>query len=167
VNDAERHKLLFGPYRPPRCRAGDVLRCEVRGEVVVAGFSPGPIRWPWTRNGGKPALIVCGDLVEAVRCEARLAVCDGWGVTAPTVWRWRKALGVPAENEGSRRLRKEVAASQPPEQLRRFLEAAHSPEARARAGASRRGRPMSPKARAALSRHRGGNRYREGALPQT
>ena len=33
TNDADRFKLLFGPYQAPRFRGGQVLRCEVRGGV--------------------------------------------------------------------------------------------------------------------------------------
>jgi hypothetical protein len=33
MNDADRFKLLFGPYKAPRFRVGHVLHCEVRGEV--------------------------------------------------------------------------------------------------------------------------------------
>lgn len=45
---ADNTKLIFGPYRPPRCRIGGKLRCVVRGDVVVRGISDSPIQWPFT-----------------------------------------------------------------------------------------------------------------------
>jgi hypothetical protein len=45
--DADRLKLLFGPYRTPRVRLGRVLTCEARGaDVIVVGYSDAPIPWP-------------------------------------------------------------------------------------------------------------------------
>ena len=46
-------------------------------------------------------MILCGGLAEAVRCESVSAVAAHWGVAKETVWRWRKALGVPFFNEGT------------------------------------------------------------------
>lgn len=91
--DAERYKLLQGRYRPPRCRMGSVLFCELRGDVVFNGMSAGRIAWPTTRKGrARPAFILCGDLVKAVQRESATAICYWWGVTAPTVTKWRKVL---------------------------------------------------------------------------
>ena len=43
--NADRFKLLFGPYRSPRCRVGRTwLRCAIRGNVKVVGISDTPIR---------------------------------------------------------------------------------------------------------------------------
>jgi hypothetical protein len=39
----DRFKLLFGPYRTPRFRYGDVVFCEMRGEVKIVGLTNGPI----------------------------------------------------------------------------------------------------------------------------
>lgn len=76
MNDAERYKLLNGPYRSPRCRLGSILFCELRGEVVFNGMSEGRIAWPTTRKGRtRPAFILCGDLVKAVQRESATAVC--------------------------------------------------------------------------------------------
>jgi hypothetical protein len=37
--EQERVKLLFGPYRTPKCKIGRHLRCVMRGKVTVAGLS--------------------------------------------------------------------------------------------------------------------------------
>jgi hypothetical protein len=63
--DSRRFRLLFGPYRmPSRCRLGGWLRCRLRGEVRITSISAARIQWPMARrkHGGKPFLIVCGDL---------------------------------------------------------------------------------------------------------
>jgi hypothetical protein len=46
MNDAERYKLLHGPYRTPRFRYGAKVLCEVRGEVLICGLTEAAIRWP-------------------------------------------------------------------------------------------------------------------------
>jgi hypothetical protein len=46
MNNADRYKLLFGPYRAPRFRVGQAVRCEVRGEARLVGLSEGRIPWP-------------------------------------------------------------------------------------------------------------------------
>ncbi len=43
MRDADRHRLLHGPYTAPPCRLGDKLFCEVRGWVPVRRMSDGPI----------------------------------------------------------------------------------------------------------------------------
>src|SRR4051794_39889389 len=99
-------KLLFGPYRPPRCKLGQVVQCQVRGDVPVKRVSAGRIPWPVTcgKARGRPSLIVFGGLAEAVRAEAAIAVAYWWGVSPQTVSVWRKALGVPQVNTGTARL---------------------------------------------------------------
>src|SRR5262245_26036013 len=104
MHDADRFKLLHGPYLPPRCLLGGRLECEVRGEVVVCGLTDARIPWPVGKRGRARSLVVCGGLAEAVRRESNQAVCFWWGVTAQTVTRWRQALGVPQVNEGTARL---------------------------------------------------------------
>jgi len=105
----DRFKLLHGPYRPPKTRRDAKLFCEVRGTVTVGGYHDGPIPWPRVKKGGRPCLILCGDLVRAVRSESRLAVAHHFGVAEETVWTWRKALGLPQYTEGTRKLRSRVA----------------------------------------------------------
>jgi hypothetical protein len=55
---------IAGPYRPPRCKVGRTLVCELRGTVRVYGLTAGPVPWPYTRGGGRgrPSPILCGDL---------------------------------------------------------------------------------------------------------
>ena len=50
MNEVERVKLLYGPYRMPRCKAGRLLCCRMRGKVRVRGISDAPIMWPFTRT---------------------------------------------------------------------------------------------------------------------
>src|SRR6266851_1449136 len=103
MQERNRVKLLFGPYRMPRCAVGRLLRCRIRGKVRVRGISDGPIQWPCTRKaggGGKQSLILCGDLVRAVQRESEIAVAHWWGVGISTVWTWRTALGVDPDTEG-------------------------------------------------------------------
>ena len=46
MTDADRYRLLFGPYHTPRLRYGDALRCELRGELIVTGLTDAPVPWP-------------------------------------------------------------------------------------------------------------------------
>lgn len=48
MTDADRHRLLHGPYRPPRYQIGGWLICEVRGRVQVKAMSAARIPWPMT-----------------------------------------------------------------------------------------------------------------------
>src|SRR5688572_30218142 len=98
-----RFRLFFGPYAPPRAGKGNLLFCEVRGTVKVGSWSQGRIPWPRWRSG----LILCGDLVRAVKQEASETVAFHWGVSIGTVSRWRKCLNVEEMNPGTLRLRKQ------------------------------------------------------------
>jgi hypothetical protein len=150
-------RLLFGPYRTPRCKVGKKLTCEVRGDVEVKAISDGRIPWPMTRRGrSRLTMIVCGGLAEAVRRESVAAVCHWWGVGVTTVWKWRKALGVEQYNEGTSRLQ---AAYTPvrltPEVRAKAQAAAHTPEANVKKAAAKLGKPPHPATLAALERYRG------------
>jgi hypothetical protein len=69
--DPKRYRLLHGPYRAPKCRVGGVLFCQFRHrEVKVGGLTDAPVLWPITREHGPRSLILCGGLIEAVRCES-------------------------------------------------------------------------------------------------
>src|SRR5207237_1150437 len=77
--DANRFKLRFGPYLPPRCKVGRLLRCALRGMVKVTGISDAPIPWPQTSSetgGGRRFLIGCGSLVPAIRRESNQPVAQ-------------------------------------------------------------------------------------------
>jgi hypothetical protein len=156
MNDADRYRLL-GTYRTPRFRYGDTTHCEVRGELVLVGLSTAPIPWPVGRRGSAKSLVVFGGLAEAVRRESAVAVCHWWGVTAQTVTKWRRALGVGPVTEGTHRL-KSVNALQPAIAAAREKARARArdPERRARIAAARRGRPRpSHVIEAVAAAHRG------------
>jgi hypothetical protein len=95
VDDADRFRLLFGPYKAPLCRVGQRVRCQVRGEVRIAGLSDAPIPWPVCKAGKWLVPVVYRGLAKAVRRESALAVAHWWGVGKWTVRAWKKALGVP------------------------------------------------------------------------
>jgi predicted transcriptional regulator len=112
MTDADRFKVLFGPYPTPEVEAGRVLTCEARdSDVIVVGYSDARIPWPVGQRRGKGAraLVVYGRLVDAVRHESNQAVAYWWGVTPQTVTKWRQALGVRRANEGTHRLHHDVA----------------------------------------------------------
>lgn len=74
--------LHFGPYTAPKARLGDTVVCAKRGRLVVRGFTSGPMPWPTGLVGrGKVCIILCGDLVRAVRRESAAAVAAHWGVS--------------------------------------------------------------------------------------
>jgi hypothetical protein len=84
MNDADRYQLLFSPYRTPRWRVGQRVRCAVRGAVVVVGLSDAPVPWPLCRCGKWRVPVVYRGLARAVRRESELAVAYWWGVTNQT-----------------------------------------------------------------------------------
>lgn len=98
-------RLIHGPYRPPDVAIGEKveavlyhrLRDEAEAsEAVVTGWSRAKIKWPTgqTGNNSREYVLLCGDLVRAVRIESVSAICHWWGVSRWTVQRWRRALGV-------------------------------------------------------------------------
>jgi hypothetical protein len=142
MDDSERHKLLHGPYRQPRCRIGSRLFCEVRGEVIVCGISASRIPWPIGKQGRARSPVVCGGLAKAVRRESNVAVCHWWGITPQTVTKWRKALGVPQFNEGTTRLWVEGTPDRLSAETRERARAmANSPEANAKKATAKLGKP--------------------------
>jgi hypothetical protein len=61
MEDADRFKLLFGPYQTPRFRYGQAVSCQARGEVTVCGLTDATIPWPVGKRGrarGRQALPV-------------------------------------------------------------------------------------------------------------
>jgi hypothetical protein len=98
----KRYRFLGGPYSAPACRVGRKLYCRWRRRwVKVDGLTDAPVMWPFTQRCGPRSLILCGDLVRAVRDESVAAVAAHWGVARETVWRWRQALGVPEYTRGT------------------------------------------------------------------
>jgi hypothetical protein len=84
VEDADRFRLL-GKYKTPRIRVGRFVRCMVRGEVQIVGYSDAPIPWPLGRRAGGPSLVVFKDLARAVHRESEQAVAHWWGIHPQTV----------------------------------------------------------------------------------
>src|SRR5262245_7199976 len=166
MTDRDRFRLLFGPYRTPAFHYGDVVVCERRGEVIITGLSAGPIAWPIGKRrqkGRARTLILYADLAEAVRRESALAVAHWWGVGLFTVWKWRQALGVPATNEGTSRLRRDYAFEPVDVKARKNARSkARDPERRAKIAAARRGKPRPPHVgQAVAAAHRGTHRTEE------
>jgi hypothetical protein len=125
--DDDRYKLIDGPYYPPRTACGRFLVCELRGTVKVGGYSDAPIPWPriWRRR----SLVICGDLLRALKTESVLAVSYHWGLSYSIVSQYRQQLNVPRLNPGSHRLFREVV-----------IESARTPEALAKQSRAREGR---------------------------
>ncbi len=154
--DAERFRLIRGPYRPPRYKIGSWIVCRLRGRVKVVGMTDAPIQWPLVvdAKGGGGRIALCGDLVKAVRQESTKAIQHWWGVKSNTVWTWRKTLGVDQNNAGTIRLRsKWWTDGGTGEASRPGREASfQSPERAAKIAAARRGIPRPPHVRAAMLR---------------
>lgn len=73
------------------------------GEYIITGLTSARIPWPIAKRPGSRGrtLAVYGDLAEAVRRESVAAVAYWWGITAQTVTKWRKEMGVWAMTEGT------------------------------------------------------------------
>jgi hypothetical protein len=99
----ERFRLQFGPYFAPKIPRKQKLFCEYRGWLRVSPkWSEGLISWPRRYRTG--SIILCGDLVRAVKMESVAAICYHWGVCRNVVQVWRKALGVEEFNPGTKRM---------------------------------------------------------------
>jgi hypothetical protein len=178
MRDADRFRLRFGPYRTPRCRVGQRVRCLARGEVTVHALTDAPIPWPVGKRGHALSLVLCGDLARAVRRESEIAVAHWWGVNRQAVWKWWKSLGV-TRTEGTARLqrdyfeepwaqearRKAWAKARDPGRCAKIAAALRGkqrpPEAVAASAAGRRGKPLSEETRRKMSEaHR-----RRGTVP--
>jgi len=105
----QNREIRFGPYSPPRVTIDEEVQCEVRGLVTVHAWRDGgSMMWPTClrpgRSQGREAMIVCGDLIRALRREAATAIARHWGVSIQTVRRWRRALDIGRYTEGTRAL---------------------------------------------------------------
>jgi hypothetical protein len=125
MSTPERFRLQFGPYAPPRIPRNENLYCEVRGWLRVSPtWSDGRISWPRRYQTG--SIILCGDLVRAVKMESVEAICYHWGVCRNVVQNWRNALGVGEFNPGTMRLRAHVRfGPNSPSRERAILRAKH------------------------------------------
>jgi hypothetical protein len=146
MNSADKTRLLFGPYGPPKIKRGGFLACELRGTIRVGGWSNGPIPWPLAAKTG--GFIFCGDLLKAIQRESVTAVAHWFGVGKTAVSRWRAKLGVDRSTPGTRKLSSETAAARStPQWSRKMVALARRPEARAKISNARRGKPMLPRTR--------------------
>lgn len=145
-------RLLSGPYVPPRVRRRDWLDDAIDGAVQVGGYSDGPIPWPRRLKTGRHSLILCGDLVRAVRTESSVAVQHWFGVGVVTVAKWRVALGVDRQNNsGTQALYRELQPQKlTPEVVARARIAAAAPDAVERMRQAKTGKPAHAATRAAL-----------------
>jgi len=103
----DRTRFLKGPYEPPAVRIGQRVWCALRKDKVrVCNWNDGRIPWPRGRVGwgGKGAYIVTPTLVRAIRTESESALLYWFGFSRTTIGHWRRALGVPSFNEGTRQL---------------------------------------------------------------
>jgi hypothetical protein len=138
----DRFKLRFGPYRTPRFRYGQIVRCLMRGEVKIVGLTDAPIPWPTCRDGSHRSPIVFGALARAVRRESNQAVARAWGVSGQTVTKWRKALGVRS-TVGTTALRREISTHEPwaKRARQKAVAKARDPVRRGKIATARRGKP--------------------------
>src|SRR2546422_976993 len=139
--DDDRYALIDGPYYPPRTARGRFLLCQLRGTVKVGGYSDAPIPWPriWRRR----SLVICGDLLRALRTESVYAVSYHWGLSRAIVSYYRQQLSIPRHNPGSYRLFREIV-----------IESARTPKARAKLSAAKEGKPSTESARDRQRLHR-------------
>lgn len=138
-----RHELI-GRYCTQRFRIGNFVECGMRGPVRIVGLTDAKIPWPIGQAAGKGARgpVVYQGLERALRLESNVAICHWWGVTAQTVRKWRKALGIGPHTKGSLRLRAAYGAD--PERAAARAEGFRSAdltEARARMAETKRGVP--------------------------
>jgi hypothetical protein len=146
VNDPDRFKLLFGPYRTPRFRYGERVLCDVRGLVVICGLTDSSIPWLICRgigrSTGRTSLVVFDDLAIAIRRESAQAVAHHWGVSVVTVSKWRRLLDVEPNNRGTLRLRQKYA-NEPATRngLRKAQGKAQDPERNRKISEARQGKP--------------------------
>jgi hypothetical protein len=69
MRDADRYRLLHGPYTAPALRRGDRAVCHFRdGAVIITGWSAGRIPWPRCRlpgtHGGGRGLVMGDELAR-------------------------------------------------------------------------------------------------------
>ena len=148
MEESSRLRLLHGPYMAPKVRPGDAL-----AGYEVGGFTDAPIPWPYRKRPGTRSLILTGDLERAVLCESEIAIAHHWGVSVPTVWRWRRELGIGRINEGTERLYRDYHGEKLPDEVAEIgRQRALAPEVIERQRAQKIGKPAHPATREALLR---------------
>lgn len=135
----EKVRFVGGPYAPPLVCIGGWLKCELRGELQVSGYTNALIPWPVATRHHKQ-LIVCADLVRALKTESVLAVAFHFGISRALVSEYRSRLNIERFTAGSQRL------------FWRSVNLARTPEARAKLSRHHEGRSdlMTPEAREKL-----------------
>jgi hypothetical protein len=109
-----------------------------------------PIPWPIGSRDGHRAIILFGDLVQAVATESAQAVGHWWNVGSDTVWKWRKTLGVD-NTEGTHLLHRETALGPAiAEARKKAWSKARDPERRRKIAEAKRGKPRPPQVGARL-----------------
>ena len=152
LSKSTRVRLQFGPYETPPIKLGAVVMDEARGPVTIVGLSKAPIPWPVLHARNHRTIVLYGALAAAVRRESAVAVAYWWGVSRSTVNKWRRALGVPPINEGTRQLlRGYVDTPIFRRKQRKAWAAEWTPERRERLAAANRGKKMSIAVRAKIS----------------
>lgn len=138
LEEEERCRLLYGPYKPPLVRDGFLVDA-VRGKVRFSHFTNAPIPWPKCKKpksrsgGGSGGHVLCGDLVRALTDESASAIAYHWGVCHGTIIKWRLALGLKGRSAGSWRL------------MNIGVELARLPESQAKRSGAMRGKVLSKK----------------------
>ena len=133
LEDAERYRLLYGPYEPPLVKRGFLVDA-IRGKVKFSHFTDARIPWPKFKRqtkSGSGGHVLCGDLIRALTDESAPAVAHHWGVSGGTITNWRRVLGLRGLNAGSHRLT-EIG-----------VELARRPQSRAKISAANTGRELS------------------------
>jgi hypothetical protein len=151
----DRVRLLFPPYTPPAVNIGDTLYDKITGKTKVGGWSNGRISWPRRKKTGAHSLILCGDLVRAVKSESALAIEYWFGVGATTVAKWRKALGVDRQNNaGTVKLYQDYKPLKITDDVaEKGRQKAKLPESIAKMAATKTGKPAHENTKAALLRN--------------
>jgi hypothetical protein len=141
-----------GTARKPSARSGARSRSSA--------CPTAPIPWPIGKRGRAKGLVVYAGLADAVRRESAQAVAHWWGVTPQTVGVWRKALGVGALTEGTRRLKRDHALEPGIAAARvKAVAEAGDPERRRKIAESRRGKPRPPHVIEAMKQGRTGKSH--------
>lgn len=132
-------RFVDGPYLPPIVGIGGWLKCELRGELQVGGYSNALIPWPIAVGKAKQ-LIICGDFIRALKTESREAVVFHFGFSRALISELRRKLGIERYTAGSYRL------------FRRNIDLARTDEARAKISRALEGQEdhMTPEAREQL-----------------
>ena len=145
MRQSDRVKLHFGPYQTPYVRMGRRIMCAIRGQLLTVGMTGGRIPWPIGKQGRARSIVLFGDLERAVERESFQAIVHWWGVSAATARKWRQALRVPANNEGTMVLRVAIANSPTSKVARqKAWSKASDPVRREKIAASKRGKKRPP-----------------------